>query len=300
MTDFLAAVCFGVFLYGMLFWRSLSRVLLAGLALGLATLIRPTFTALPVLLPAGAYVISRITSKVPARHVLVFGVCSLSATAVSIGYQYMWNGYLGPSPIATVPIQEMLYYGKVKRQAASIEYATFQEEFTADIARRAGRPFATLPAGEQEMYAREIFREALMTDPVGIVANVVRNGVKYVFVPVESIVLRVWTIYGIEQGYNTSARPILGLICLPVWLLSLFPPVGQPHRRQWYYALMMGTLLYVVGVSATGTGSGERIRFPVLVFMLPVAVSNGHALHRYLQGWINRRRSSGNAPVTVR
>jgi hypothetical protein len=49
-----------------------------------------------------------------------------------------------------------------------------------------------------------------------------------------------------------------------------------------YYLLVMMFLLYVVGISAMAPRQGERMRFPVLAFMLPAMVWNVHRMHSYI------------------
>ncbi len=283
MTDFLASLFFGIFLYGMLFWRTPSSVVWSGISLALATVTRPTFTYIPFLLPLVSYLIGGVTSRVPRRHVLAFAAFSMAATGLSTLYQYTSYGYLGPSPILITPIAETLYHGVVKDQATGSDYVTYRRGFEAEVAERAGRRFETLSPGERDAYAKEIFREELIAHPAQILANYLKNFVKYVFVPVESIWLRLTGLYFSDQMYVTYVRPLLGIICLPVWLLSLIPPIGTKSHKT-YYLLAIVLLVYVVGLSAIGTGSGERIRFPVLAFMLPVTIWNIRRVHDYLSG----------------
>jgi len=284
MTDFLAAFCFSVFLYGLLFWRDRWGALVSAGALAVATLTRPTFTFLPLLLPAAAYLVRRITSKIPATHLLLFAACSIAATSVSVAYQYAFNRYAGPSPLLILPIQEMLYHGVVRQRSPAPDYATFQQQFAAEVEKRAGRPFATLTAGERERTAKEIFGEAFRAYPVEITANVLKNALKYVFVPVESSLSRFWAIYASASTYATAVRPIVALVWFPVWTLALVPPIESTPRRRMYYLLMMGCLAYIIGFSSISTGSGERIRFPVLMFMFPVLMWNVE--------WLRSRRWS--------
>jgi hypothetical protein len=47
--------------------------------------------------------------------------------------------------------------------------------------------------------------------------------------------------------------------------------------------------MYIIGISAIAPGQGERYRFPLLMFMLPVGVWNVQALQRYLNGVASER-----------
>jgi hypothetical protein len=218
--------------------------------------------------------------------VLLFVASSVAATSISVGYQYTFNQYLGPSPLVSVPIQEMLYYGVVQPQSPSTDYATFQRQFAAEIQKRAGRPYPTITLADREMYAKQVFREAFRTHPGSITAVVAMNAAKYLFAPVESIVARASTEFISFAAYGRYVRPVVAAVCLPIFVLSLLPPLAHQRRQRTYYLLMMVFLLYIVGFSAIGAGSGERIRFPMLSFMMPVALWNarriGEVLHSRL------------------
>ena len=66
-----------------------------------------------------------------------------------------------------------------------------------------------------------------------------------------------------------------------------------------YYVLVMMWLVYVVGVSAIGVGQGERYRFAVLVFMLPVMIWNVQALHDRFSSWIHNRETHSGGRRTI-
>ncbi len=280
LSDFLAAFLFGVFLYGMLFWRNRSSVLVSGPSLVFATLTRPTFTFIPLLLPMAAYLVGRFSSKVPRYHLVMFTVLSIAATSISVTYQYTADGYLGPSPILVQAVQDSIYVALMEDQVTRNEYMT---EFEAEVGRQAGRPFVTLSRGEQEKYSRQIFLAALISHPRQIILSLVKNLVKYIFVPVESVVQRLTARFLSEQTYMTYGRPILALLWLPMWLLSLIPPIGSPKRYRMYYLLVMMFLFYVLSVNIMAPRAGERYRFPVLAFMLPLVVLNVQDLRGYLR-----------------
>ena len=281
MTDFLAALWFGIFLYGLMFWRTPAAVVAASVCLALATLTRPTFTFFPLLLPAAAYLAGRLVRPVPWYQLAGLTACSLAATGVSVAYQYSFYRYLGPSPTMLMPIQEILYYGVYHRSGPASDYSAFQDEFRGEIARRAGRTFEALSPAERDTLAGQLFRERAAGHPMEVVVNCAKNFVKYLFAPVESIVLRTVTAMNNPDLYARAVRPLLILLCLPVWVGSLIPPMGSPPRCKAYYLLVVGCLFYIVGLSAIGTGSGERIRFPMLAFMVPIAVWNIEHLIRY-------------------
>jgi hypothetical protein len=279
MTDFLASFFFGVFLYGMLFWRTRSSVALSGTSLAFATMTRPTFTLIPFLIPFAAYLIRRVTSKVPLYHIIAFIISAFVGTGISTAYQYIFNSYLGPSPIFSPNYQRAIYFSLNQKYLTESDHIKI---FEAEIERRAGQPFLTISRSNEEKYAKQIFLEALISHPGRIIFYVAKNFVKYIFVPVESIIARLTALYLSEQTYLTYLRPIIGLLCLPIWLLSLSPPIGSPKGYKIYYLFLMMFLFYVLGLSAMTPLQGERMRFPVLIFMLPVMVWNIHSIHGYL------------------
>lgn len=299
MTDFMAALLFAVFLYGLLFWRSRSGLAISGAALMMATLTRPTFTLLPLLLPIAGWLVGRCTSRVPRYYVLALTVCSLSATTLSVTYQYTFAKYLGPAPFLLTPITETLYRAIIEGRVAGIDYSAYTEQFKQNIAQRASRPYASLSAGERDDYAKQIFREELIAHPKEILFTLVESFMKYLFAPVESVVSRIMQIYGSETAYFLYVRPILGLLCLPVWCFSFSPPFRGPRRYWMYYLMVMMWLAYVVGLSSIGIGQGERYRFAVLVFMLPVTIWNVQALQTVLRGSTIARHSGGQQSVTA-
>jgi hypothetical protein len=298
LTDFLASFFFGVFLYGMLFWRSRSSVILSGTSLALATLTRPTFTFVPFLLPVAAYFIGGFTSKVPRNHLIAFMLFSLIATGTSIIHQYTADGYIGPSPALTPNIERTIYFSLKAHQLTESDYI---REFEGEIGKRAGQPFTTLTRSALEKYAKEILFEVLVSHPWQIILYLVGNVVKYIFVPVESAAAKLTALHVSGEDYLTYVRPVLAVLCLPIWLFSLSPPLRYPKRYKMYYLLVLMLLLYVVGLSAMAPRQGERMRFPVLAFMLPVMVWNVHRLHSYLsQGVVHTGRKITLLPKLLR
>jgi len=293
LTDFLASFFFGVFLYGILFWRTRSSIFLSGMSLALATLTRPTFILIPFLLPIVVYVVGQFTSKIPWHHLILLTTFSFAATGVSVMRQYTAYGYIGPSPhLLTMNIEGTLYSALVKGQVAGSDQISYTKEFELEIEKRAGRRIATLSPTEEEKYATEIFREELSSHPKEVISALVKNFVQYLFVPVEANILKFTTFYKGEQTYFTYVRPILGVACLPIWLFALSPPIGSAYKHRMYYVFVMMFLFYVIGISSIVPFGGERIRFPMLAFMLPIAVWNVHCVVRYLRRWTETRSSN--------
>jgi len=279
LTDFLAAFFFGVFLFGLLFWRSRSSLLISATALGLATLTRPTFTFIPLVLPFACYLAGRATSKVPIFHFVAFVFASLAATGISSIYQYSFQGYAGPSPILAKNIGRTLdVISRDGRETKGINY----EGFNQRIAERAGKPYSAVSASEEEKYAVEFFREELEARPGIVVLQLSKTVVKYLLSPVDSAVVKLIRLFGPDFDAPHSVRVTLGLVCLPIWLLSVSPPFGSSSRVWAYYLLVIVLVLYVLGLTSINPFLGERIRFPVLGFMLPIVAWNFSTLLAFL------------------
>lgn len=278
IADFLTGFCWGVFLYGLLFWRSRWSVLLSGIFLALATLTRPTFTFIPFLLPIAGYLVGRCTTKVPWPHLAIYIVCSLIATGISITYQYSYDKYMGPSSIVAKNIGRILYYAYQGKELTKEDYERFQEE----IARYAGKPYSSISRREEERYAMQLFFEKLRSHPKPLLLALFTTCVKYLFAPIEQSVAKLTMFYVSASVYLTYVRPFLAVACLPIWLLAMSPPV-RSRKKKAYYLFMMIFLLYMVGITVANPWQGERIRFPVLAFMLPVVVWNFQTVYGYLK-----------------
>jgi hypothetical protein len=281
LSDFLAAVFFCIFFYGLLFWRSRSCVLLSAIALALATLTRPTFTFIPLLLPVAAYLTQRTTARISWSHIVVFAAASIAATSVSVGYQYFSYGHLGPSSIMAKNIGRTLHYSFVGT------YPFDYEKFQRKVAEDAGKSLAMLPPREEEKQSVRLLLKEFMAHPPEILLQFAITFLKYLFVPVESVIAKWVSLYIDEQTYSVHVRPVLGLLCLPVWVLSLFPPRGATRMSMPYYLLVMLFLIYILGVTIINPLQGERIRFPVLVFLMPIMLWNLQGL-LYPRPWVEK------------
>jgi hypothetical protein len=273
LSDFLASSFFGIFLFGLLFWRSRVSLLLSGTSLALATLVRPTFTFVPLLLPFAAYLVGRITSKVPPSHVMTFIFASVAATGISVAYQYSFQGYAGPSPVLAKNIGRTLNSVSTNKKMGKEAY----EAFNQTIADRAGKPYSAVSPSEEEKYAVELFMEQFSSRPKDFVVFFINTFLKYLFVPTESLLQRLTVLYMSEETYHRHVRPVLTAIFLPLWVLCLWPPAFSSSKVAYYvFALMF--LFYIVGITIINPVQGERIRFPVLAFILPVALWNSDRL----------------------
>jgi hypothetical protein len=280
LSDFLASFLFGVFFYGMLFWRSRLAGLVSGTFLALATFVRPTFTFVPIVLPLVAFLVARITSRLSWRYVVTCIVISFAATGVSISYQYYFFRYLGPSDLVTTNIARTLHHASTDTVMTTYDYHAFKER----IVKEAGIEADALSPTDEERYAKKILLDELQLRPGVILVQLISTAIKYILVPVESFWIYFVRLFGDDQIYQTYVRPFLVLACLPLWLLGLIPPQGSAHKKKPYYVLVMILLAYVVGLTAINPGQGERIRFPVLPFMLPLILWNACTLWHSLSG----------------
>jgi hypothetical protein len=282
MTDFMAAVWFGMFVYGFLFWRSRTGLVMAGVGLALATLTRPTFTFVPLLLPLAAYLAARVSSKVPFDAVVAIAGLGLAATGASIAYQYTFDRYLGPSPVLLRNVEDSLYNSEI--EGSGMTLTDYQRQFEQRTADAAGKDFSELSPRERDLIAGKVLREAMIAHPVKLTLHWGMNFLKYLLVPVESTILRMITRNHSFETYNGVIRPLLLLICLPLWVFALAPPINGSQRERMYHWLMLLCVTYVIAVSSVASGAGERMRFPVLMLMLPTMAWNLDAAIAFVRG----------------
>ncbi len=284
MSDFLSALLFAVFVYGLLFWRRHRSLWISGTALALATWVRPTLMVIPLLLPLMAWCVARVTSRVPVGHLVVFAVCILAATGASTAYQYAADGYLGPSSIVAQNVGRTVVFATLDGTVTGNDYPRFIPQIEA----RAGAPDETLSRREVQQHAMRIFFETLWTHPKPMLALMGKTFVKYLCVPVEFLVQQLTTRVAGAAAYEAVVRPIIALGCLPVWLLALWPP-GRARRYWAYYLLMLLLWFYLAGITMVNPYQGERIRFPVLMLMLPVVLWNAQSILQRLRGGLYER-----------
>jgi hypothetical protein len=280
LSDFLAAFLFGLFLFGFLFWRSRPSLFVSATALGLATFVRPTFTFVPLLIPVAAYLVGRCTSKVPVVHIVGFVFASLAATGISSVYQYSFQGYAGPSPILAKNIGRTL--DVISRDGREENRGVDYEAFNRRIAQRAGKPYSAVSPSEKERYAVEFFHEELKARPGAVLLQLSKTAVKYLLAPVDSAVILLIRLANPDADAPPQVRLLLGLVCLPLWLLAITPPCGRSKEIWAYYLLVALFMAYVLGLTSINPFLGERIRFPVLGLMLPIAAWNLSTLLAFL------------------
>jgi len=198
-------------------------------------------------------------------------------------------GYIGPSAVLAANIENTIYYALKEGEVSRTDYS---KEFEREIRIRAGEPYNALSISMQEKYAKQILVNESISHPREMFIFFVKNFLKHIFAPIESVVQKLILLYTSDKIYFTYVRPVLGLMCLAVWLFSLIPPISLENRQLLYYFFTMMFLLYVIGISVITQFQGERIRFPVLAFMLPVMVWNVHHVYGYLRGWGEYRHSN--------
>jgi hypothetical protein len=294
MSDFLAGLLFTLFVFGFLFARSRLEYAFAGAALLAATLTRPTFTLLPLLLPVLAWLAGRVVRPPGAWAVAFFAACSLTATGFSTALQYRVDGYAGPSPVVTENLQRAVERAYSAEPDAAL--AT-REGFEAAIAARAGRPFGDLSRGAQERYARALFRETLAARPGRVLGQAATAAAKYLLAPIEAVPALLARRLDAADDYVATVRPFLAVLSMPLWLLALWPPAGESRRMAWY-AFTILLLGVTVAVTALAPMQGERIRFPILPLMMSIAVWNAGALRNRL-AWRRRAAPAGGAAPGV-
>ncbi len=280
LTDFLAAFFFGAFLFGLLFWRSRRLLFVSATSLALATLLRPTFTFVPLLIPIAGYLVGRCTSRVPWAHITGFVFASLAATGISTAYQYGQQGYLGPSPVLAVNIGRTLDVLSESGRSEDGGVGHFQQR----ISERAGKPYNAVSPSEEERYAVEFFLEEFKARPGAVLLQLSTTVIKYLMAPLDSATMKGRRLFTSSNGLPDKVRVIIGVLCLPVWLLAIWPPFGFSKEAWAYYWLVAILTTMILGLTAINPFQGERIRFPMLAFMLPIAAWNASTLWRRATG----------------
>ncbi len=281
LTDLLGGLTLFGFVYGLLFWRRPFGVAVAALSLLAASLLRPTFTLFPVLIPMLAWVVARITSRVPWKHVVLYVTVCISATCVNVWYQYRNFGYWGPSAVVSLGLRAALFHAVA--ESGGTTASEYDRTFFQEIERRTGRPMGEISPGEEERVTKAIFNEHLRKQPWAIVRYFAISGIKYTLAPIEYFVLQSFNLSMGFPWYAKYVRPVLFALCLPLWLLGLFPPLAAARGFRFYWLLLILLFAYLVGVSAMLSTQGERYRFPVVAFMLPVVARNAIDLRRRLK-----------------
>jgi hypothetical protein len=272
LTDFLAGACLFASVYGLIFWRGRAGQVAAACALGAATLLRPTFTLLPLLLPPLAFLAGRLARPVPARQVVAMAAMALAATATSTAFQYRAYRYLGPSSVVTFNLEATLHQALAPGEPSAV----YRARFAADLARRAGAPVGTLSPTDEERWARARFADELGRHPRALIGATAATALKYLVAPVEAVPAMVARLHGKSAGYARCVRPLLFVLWLPVWLLGCVPPVGGDHRAWAFYGLGMILVVYVIGLSAMAPLQGERMRYPVASLLIVLAGARAH------------------------
>lgn len=265
LTDLLTSTAFFIFLYGLLYWRSAAGQVIVGLAAGMFTLTRPTFTFFPLLLPWIGYLVYRMNGRAPKRALALAGAFSVAATLASTAYQLRFNHYFGPSPIAAFNVRQTL------NRLDSPE--TIDRRFEIGAFELAGKPFDALSPSDQERVAREIISEDLRRRPITIIATVAATFLKYLLGPVESLVSRFAQDSSLGAHYG-AIRALLTLLGAPVFLLAYVPPPSRKPRVRMYYFIIMSCVVYVLGLSSFAPSQGERMRLPLLPFVVTLAAVN--------------------------
>jgi hypothetical protein len=232
----------------------------------------------------------RFTSKVPWFQVAVYVLCSLLACGINSVQTYRSRNVTGSDSFTVFAMGCVPFYNHIDGEETN--FYAYRVKFQREITERAGRPYSELTRAEKEPLARQWMTEKIMAHPGGFVLGYTKSFLKYLFVPIERPVAAATATVISEDQYHAVLRPILFGLCLPVWILSIFPPLGHPRRYMFYYLFVVLLVLYVLGMSAFVGMAGERYRFPVLIAMLPVAVLNFQSIVRWVLQKMAAARSS--------
>ncbi len=289
LTDLLGGLAFFGFLYGLLYCRRPVGIAVCATSLFVATLLRPTLTFLPLLIPIVAYLIGRTTSRVPMRVTCVVIAGGFAATCINVAYQYRNYGYWGPSPVVSMGLRATLMQALGPGDERTKE--AWKSSLDSEVERRAGRSIDAISVSEEEQITKAIFREHVQLHPWAIVRGLLISAVKYTFAPIEAFVLHWIHTATPNSAHAGLVRAILIALWIPLWVLALFPPLGASRGFLFYWLTVIVLLAYMVGLSAMHPWQGERFRFPLLAFMLPIVAQNLIDLHRRFRAWRTRDRA---------
>lgn len=282
LTDLLATFFFFIFLYGLLFWRKLWLILLSGACLGLAVLTRPTFMLLPLLAPFIMYFGGRVKSRVPLSFFFVMVMAPIIGTGISAIHHYRTVGYLGPSYVVSANIKATLHSALESNKMTRHEY---WDQFQLWIEQRSNKPYADVSPSEEEKIAKQILMEEIKAHPRPVLRQLAKTFAKYAFSPIERFWHVPWQISGGNQADYLRARLVLLPISLPLLLLCYWPPVRRHDQQRAYYLLIMMLLVYTLALSAMSPFQGERMRLPLMPFLLPVMAWNLTHARRAFDRW---------------
>jgi 4-amino-4-deoxy-L-arabinose transferase-like glycosyltransferase len=260
---------------GMLWWlrglrqQSWRWLACAGVALGVATLVRPvSLYLLLVLLP--------ITAVMMRRHAPVIACVVLAvAFAMPVGTWVARNEVLTGHPVfSTIQAYDLADY----RGA----YAIVEEDkVTLNHARRSIHSQVTAPDSDPVLKADQLTKAgvaALLAHPRGWVVVTVIGAAKVVLGPG----LSDWTIL---LGSHGPLINVIGyLTSVVLFLLALIGGVLGLRGRRWDLLAMTAVVAYVVAVSSGGE-SYSRMRVPIEPLQAILAAYAVVALgHRWLHG----------------
>jgi hypothetical protein len=282
MTDLLAAFCFNVFLFGFCFRRTRRWVALAGGCLLFATLARPAFNGMFVLLPFLALLVNRFARRIPWKQVAVYSVCSICGFGVN-SLQERYSSEVKGREISVKEYGIMFWNARYtlggctadNREAALAQYRQ-------SVADRMGKDYEMLSRREKETGAWRLLRDLVFAQPSTFVIGLVEHSLKTLVAPVDS--LAGWGarfFFGPETVLPKVVRFLIFLLCMPLWLLAYLP--GKEVRQRFgAYLIFSGIVLaYVVGLTALlAEGCGERYRLPLLMMILVTAALQADVLSR--------------------
>jgi len=268
MTDFLSAFLLATFLHAFLLGGGRARQALGSAALAAAIVTRPTLNYVVVLLPL-AFLAARELGSTPSWR---RAVIACVAAAIGLGAN-SWQDLRSADERsmdtrtynARVICEQHLDCGV---NASKDSRASFE----ATLANMASRPYEELTRGERHALARSLMLSELGQDPIGFARSWATTFLKYLLVPIEGFAQTAFALTGQGSRYVLLARPILFAACMPLWLLCLWPPMRS--GRTAYLVMVAGFTLYVIGLSALVPYAGERMRFPLLFILLPIASMN--------------------------
>jgi len=267
LGDFQAGFLFAILLYVLLFERKAWSTFVGGAAAALLVLTRPSFLALPTVLLLCALLMRRTVWRIPATNLAAIAALSLVGVGLSLARDHQTKDARRTSFL--VEHAGRIAYDKFR---LGVREQDDQRVFRDEIGLYAGNVYDELTQTERNKYALLTLLRHVQREPQRFMVGWLRTLAKYTFVPLETA-LAVLTggLYSSEA--RSWPRALLFVVFLPVWVLAMIPPL-QDRTYLPHYLLSLLFMAWILGYSALCSGQGERMRFPLLFCMLPIAAVN--------------------------
>jgi len=210
LTDFLAGFCFDVFLWGFCFRRTRACVALGGASLFYATLTRPTFNFLFIILPFLPLLVRRFAFPLTWKQLVFYLFCSLCALGVNI-VEERHSCEVKNKLFSVKEYAVILWYTECTRGGSVDEnLKSAMNEFHQILEKQTGKPFESLTRRERDEASRKVMQNLIISRPQVVAGRLVKRALKILFAPLDGPARWVNRILGSENTLPIMVRgPII-------------------------------------------------------------------------------------------